>query len=103
VIHLIIFFSSLLSQCISNPSSAIIMYYTLKNLQILSMKDIIICILLGTNCCFSLHFNYPTHILANRNFKYDFLTFFKFGIFLDILFGFTSANIIYFYTTLKKN
>lgn len=94
-IHLIIFLSAVLAQTITNPCAAVVAFYTLKDQTLLPKKALLLSILLGTNTCFSNGLLYPTHILAQEKGKYGIGAFLRYGIVMDIMFGFISANMIY--------
>ena len=80
---IIVFFSCLFSEIITNPSSAIIMYYITRQVTIISPKTCILAILMGTNSCFMNANTYPTHILAKEKVPKIFFT--CFGLFLNIM------------------
>lgn len=94
-IFLTILFSSIFSQLLTNPSSAIIMYYFIKNIKSIPIRLSIISILMGTNACFSMSFTYPTHILAKKYSKFNNFDFLIIGIPLDIIYIILSTNLIY--------
>jgi len=85
-ITLIVIFSSIFSELITNPCSAIIMYFIVRNTSTLSIKTAVLAILLGTNACFCLPTTYPTHVLARQAVNYKVNDFVKFGLILDALY-----------------
>lgn len=85
-ITLIVIFSSIFSELITNPCSAIIMYFIVRNTKTLSIKTAVLAILLGTNACFCLPTTYPTHVLARQAVNYKVNDFVKFGLILDALY-----------------
>jgi len=96
-ITLIVIFSSIFSELITNPCSAIIMYFIVRNTSTLSVTKAVLAILLGTNACFCLPTTYPTHVLARQAVNYKVTDFVKFGLLLDILYVTVAIMMLYFF------
>jgi di/tricarboxylate transporter len=94
-ITLIVVFSSLFSEFITNPCSAIIMFFVVRNIDTLSIKTAVLAILLGSNSCFCLPTTYPTHVLARQSVNYKVTDFVKFGLILDILYSGVAIMMLY--------
>jgi hypothetical protein len=90
---IIVFFSCLFSEIITNPSSAIIMYYITRQVTIISPKTCILAILMGTNSCFMNANTYPTHILAKEKVPKKFFT--CYGLFLNAMNCICSVVLLY--------
>lgn len=95
---LIVTFSSIFSEFITNPCSAIIMFFIVRNINTLSIKTAVLAILLGTNACFCLPTTYPTHVLARKVVNYKVTDFVKFGLLLDLLYGGVAIMMLYIFT-----
>ena len=92
---IIVFFSCLFSELITNPSSAIIMYYITRKVTIISPKTCILAILMGTNSCFMNPNTYPTHILAKEHVSIPNIFFICYGFFLNLMNCICSVALLY--------
>jgi di/tricarboxylate transporter len=97
-ITLVVVFSSIFSELITNPCSAIIMFFIVRNISTLSIKTAVLAILLGTNACFCLPTTYPTHVLVRQVVNYKVTDFVKFGLLLDLLYGGVAIMMLYIFT-----
>lgn len=96
-ITLIVIFSSLFSEIITNPCSAIIVFFIVRNVDTLSIKTAVLAILLGSNACFCLPTTYPTHVLARHAVHYKVTDFVQFGFVFNILYSSVAIVMLYLF------